>query len=148
MDRVRPGSVRKMSMGYSTLAEDFVDLKDYGKTRNLRKVALGEGSLVIFPMNNAADVNRASVKALSAALADGSLTEAEVIHEIKATLSQIQNPKELRALASHIGSVLKTAAPPAQADEGEKSAEPDPADIRRAAVLRQLQLRNLTKGGV
>ena len=78
LDRLRVGSIRKMSMGYqNTAAPDFVDLKSEGKTRILKQVSLGEGSLVIFPMNNAADVDLSSVKSLLDALRDGTLTEDE-----------------------------------------------------------------------
>jgi HK97 family phage prohead protease len=65
MDRLRPGSLRKMSMGYAPYQYDFVNLKEYGKTRNLREVGLGEGSLLAFPMNPEAEVNTASVKTLA-----------------------------------------------------------------------------------
>ena len=61
---LRSKAVRKMSMGYEDKHSDYTSLKQYGKTRNLREVALGEGSLVISPMNPTADVNLASVKSL------------------------------------------------------------------------------------
>jgi hypothetical protein len=53
-------------MGYTPYSHDFVNLKQYGKTRNLREVGLAEGSLIALrPMNPAADVDTASVKTLA-----------------------------------------------------------------------------------
>ena len=63
LDRLRPGSVRKMSMGYKSVRADFAALKEGGRVRNLREVGLKEGSLVVFPMNPNADVDRQTVKA-------------------------------------------------------------------------------------
>jgi hypothetical protein len=67
LDRLRPGSVRKMSMGYVPLEEENVELVA-GPARILRVVGLAEGSLVIFAMNPAAQVVAGSMKARHAAL--------------------------------------------------------------------------------
>jgi hypothetical protein len=67
LDRLRPGSVRKMSMGYVPLHEEDVELRG-GPARILRVVGLAEGSLVIFAMNPAAQVVAGSMKAQQAVL--------------------------------------------------------------------------------
>jgi phage head maturation protease len=91
LDRLRSKAVRKMSMGYEDKRSDYTSLKQYGKTRNLREVALGEGSLVIAPMNPAAGVNLASVKSLLDAARDGSLTD-EQKDELRANLTDPSAP--------------------------------------------------------
>lgn len=62
--RLKPGSVRKMSMGYTPQKWDFEqeELEDGRQQRNLRKVKVDEGSLVVFAMNDSSEVTR--VKAL------------------------------------------------------------------------------------
>lgn len=62
LDRLRPGSVRKMSMGYRTIESDNQTLKNGETLRNLREVALREGSLVVFGMNPEAEVDLGTVK--------------------------------------------------------------------------------------
>ncbi len=62
LDRLRPGSVRKMSMGYRPQTWDQQTLADGGMVRNLREVALREGSLVVFGMNPEAEVDLGTVK--------------------------------------------------------------------------------------
>ena len=61
MHRIRPGALRKMSMGYETIQSTHVELKAVGRSRVLRQVRLSEGSLVIFPAQPAAEVDRRSV---------------------------------------------------------------------------------------
>lgn len=126
LDRLRSGAVRKMSMGYQDVRSDHTNLKQYGKTRNLREVALGEGSLVLNPMNPTADVNLASVKSLLDAARDGSLTD--------------EQKDELRALLSD------PSAPPveAPADTPKGLAPDDPARLALEAQLRALKLRRLS----
>lgn len=126
MDRMRSGSVRKMSMGYEDVRSDFTNLKQYGKTRNLREVALGEGSLVSFPMNPTADVNLASVKSLLDAARDGTLTD-EQKDELRALLSDPSAPVDER---------------PADTPKG--LAPNDPLRIALDAQLRALKLRSLS----
>lgn len=82
LDRLRPGSVRKMSMGYETIQGDEAELKEFGPSRNLREVSLNEGSLVTFAMNPNAEVDPATVKAMFDTLRDGTLTP-EQEEEIK-----------------------------------------------------------------
>lgn len=126
LDRLRSGSVRKMSMGYAPNRVDYVELKTYGKTRNLREIGLREGSLVLFPMNPTAAVNTASVKSLIDAARAGTLTD--------------EDRETLRALLI---------APPAPTDESpadtQKGLAPD--DPRRIAMSdrwRDIKLRSLT----
>lgn len=85
LDRLRPGSVRKMSMGYETVRSDEDELEDGDKVRNLREVRIMEGSLVVFPMNPAAAVDLTSVKALLDAARAGTLTD-EQKTELRALL--------------------------------------------------------------
>jgi HK97 family phage prohead protease len=89
MDRMRPGSVRKMSMGYEVGAFDFVDLADEGKVRNLREVFVGEGSLVVFPMNDNAEVRRDSIKAL--ADLRHAIVNGGGVDELEALLGELQS---------------------------------------------------------
>jgi HK97 family phage prohead protease len=125
LDRLRSKAVRKMSMGYQDKRSDYTNLKDYGKTRNLREVALGEGSLVLSPMNPTADVNLASVKSLLDAAREGTLTD-EQKDELRALLRDPSAPAEQ---------------PPADTPKG--LAPNDPARIALDAQLRALKLRSL-----
>jgi HK97 family phage prohead protease len=87
LDRLRPGSVRKMSMGYETYRRDMAELADGTPVRNLREVGLKEGSLVVFAMQNNAEADPASVKALLDAAREGALTDEE-----KAELRALLDP--------------------------------------------------------
>lgn len=126
-DRMGPGSVRKMSMGYRTIERDFAELADGTPVRNLREVALDEGSLVVFAMQDNAEADPGSIKALLDAARDGTLTD--------------EQKQELRALLE--------APPPAPADEPPADDAPkglapdDPERIRMAAALRDITLRDL-----
>lgn len=67
MDRLRGGVVRKMSIGYYPVAYEFVTKQRDGKDRRIRllkEINWDETSLVLFPMNPAADIDLSSVKAL------------------------------------------------------------------------------------
>lgn len=68
--RIQSGVVGKMSIGYVAIRYDYGTITvDGGKelsVRNLYEVKLEEGSLVLFPMNEAADVDATSVKLLDA----------------------------------------------------------------------------------
>jgi HK97 family phage prohead protease len=137
LDRMRPGSVRKMSMGYEPKRSDYVHLKEYGRARNLREVAITEGSLVVFPMNTAANVNTASVKSLFDALRAGTLSD-----EDSAALLAL--PDEAKAA---LRALLDAA--PAPVDEPPagtpKGLAPDAPDrIALSAMLRDLRRRALT----
>jgi HK97 family phage prohead protease len=125
LDRLRSKAVRKMSMGYEDKRSDYTSLKQYGKTRNLREVALGEGSLVISPMNPTADVNLASVKSLLDAARAGTLTD-EQKDELRALLRDPSTPADQ---------------PPADTPKG--LAPNDPLRLELSARLRALKLRSL-----
>ena len=62
LDRLRPGSIRKMSMGYDAKNWDNQTLAEGGLVRRLKELAISEGSLVVFPMNPAAEVDISTVK--------------------------------------------------------------------------------------
>lgn len=62
LDRLKAGSVRNMSMGYRPEQYDFATLASGERLRNLRVVALKEGSLVVFGMNPNAGVDLSTVK--------------------------------------------------------------------------------------
>lgn len=112
LDRLRPGSVRKMSMGYGADDADEVELAE-GMARNLRNVWVGEGSLVVFAMQPNALIDTASVKSMLAGMTAETLTDEE--------------RRQLRRLASRIGNLLKTA-PAEAADATEPEAtQPDAA---------------------
>lgn len=100
-DRMRPGSVRKMSMGYMPFQKDYVNLKGYGKARNLREVSLEEGSLVVFAMQNNAEVDRTTVKSLTR----WTELDDEERREILDGLTAAQRA-ELRALLEPVGPAL------------------------------------------
>jgi uncharacterized protein len=64
--RLRGGYVDGLSIGYRPTKTDFEDSDDArsGQIRNIREAELGEVSVVIFPMNESARVDLASVKSL------------------------------------------------------------------------------------
>lgn len=130
LERIDSGAVRKMSMGYKSFKEDFVELKTHGRVRNLREVGLKEGSLVIFPMNPNADVLRDTVKSsLATALRDLDSLDAKDRDEIL---------EEFRAL------LLKTQPTPARVPESTAGlAHDDPKRLARESRLRDLSLRLL-----
>lgn len=131
LDRLRSGSVRKMSMGYESVREDFVQLKA-GRTRQLHEVKLGEGSLVVFPMNPNANINTESVKsALSLALSGLNITtlakkeREDIVEEIRALL--LGTPADEEA--------------PKSAPSAATLAPDDPKRLAAEATLRNIRLR-------
>lgn len=67
LDRLRGGVVRKMSIGYFPIAYEFVTKEREGKeyrVRLLKEIKWEETSLVLFPMNPAADIDLSSIKAM------------------------------------------------------------------------------------
>ena len=127
MDRLRPGSLRKMSMGYDPLEFDFVDLQGEGKARNLREVQLGEGSLVVFAMNDRAEVDLSSVKALHA-LRTSIVRDNADIDELETLLT------ELDATASSVKQMIddaKAADSPADSADGPDTSLYDWLRLRR-----------------
>lgn len=63
--RVKGGFITGMSIGYTPTQVDFSKSEDGKKIRNLRQVKLHEVSLVVFPMNEDARVDTASIKTLA-----------------------------------------------------------------------------------
>jgi uncharacterized protein len=127
-ERVKSGVIDGLSIGYETRAhrQPNDSERKLGVRRVLEDVELREVSLVIWGMNPHALINTASVKA---------------------AIAQIRDEKELRGLASHIGSLLRPAPPASAADaKTDRVEEPDQAAIRRAERLRELTLRELTRG--
>ena len=142
LDRLRVGSIRKMSMGYESFREEFTELKSFGKTRLLREVGLGEGSLVVFPMNNAADIDLASVKGLLDALRDGTLTEDD---EAVIRRWPVEIKKRFRALLDEDAPATEPEPAPEPKVKRE-SAELAPDDPQRIALeerARAILLRSL-----
>jgi hypothetical protein len=112
LDRLRPGSVRKMSMGYERLEADEIELVE-GPARNLRKVYVHEGSLVVFAMQPNALIDRGSVKMV------------QLLEKDPEELSEDER-KDLRRLATRIGSILrpKSGEPPAAPAAAAAPADP------------------------
>lgn len=125
MDRLRPGSVRKMSMGYVTFQSDEKRLKDIGLVRVLREVGLREGSLVVFPMNWNAETDRATIKSMD-----------DLLATIRAGTLTDQQKAELRALLD---------APPQDpgTDPGPGDAPKELAPEARQALALRLRLIKL-----
>jgi HK97 family phage prohead protease len=96
LDRLRPGSVRKMSMGYDAKRHDFGTLADGGKVRHLREVGVEEGSLVVAPMNPNAEVDIESVKGLLVELEGKDLDDADraMLSELRADIDSILEGEE------------------------------------------------------
>jgi HK97 family phage prohead protease len=94
LDRLRPGSIRKMSMGYEAKNWDNLTLADGGLVRRLKEVAISEGSLVVFPMNPAAEVDLSTVKGFLEDLDGETLDDND-----RATLTALQ--KEIGALLTN-----------------------------------------------
>ena len=63
--RVQGGFVTGMSIGYSPIQHEWETTKDGKRVRHLKEVKLHEVSLVVFPMNEDARVDQASVKTLA-----------------------------------------------------------------------------------
>jgi hypothetical protein len=121
LDRLRPGSVRKMSMGYERLEADEIELVE-GPARNLRKVYVHEGSLVVFAMQPNALIDRGSVKMV------------QLLEKDPEELSEDER-KDLRRLATRIGSLLRPAGKSGEPPAGdEPPAAAAPADPPPAAA--------------
>jgi uncharacterized protein len=63
--RVKGGFVTGLSIGYTPINPEFETTKDGRRVRHLKEVRLHEVSLVVFPMNEDARVDTASVKSLA-----------------------------------------------------------------------------------
>lgn len=147
------GVLDSMSIGYRAVKVEYPDDDEQrqGIFRHLKEVELHEVSVVPFPMNPAARIDTDSIKAI----------EAGDISPIKTALAHVQDPKNLRVIASHIGHLLRNAppadaadaqeeekagtpeAPPAQSADAQKAIEA--AEIERAEMLRSLLLREIER---
>lgn len=100
MDRVEAKAVRKASIGYVPIQTDKGTMKIDGKerpVRNIRELAWEETSLVLFPMNPAAEITGVkSIAELTAALKAGTLTDEEK-SELRALLTEPAPPDEASA---------------------------------------------------
>lgn len=143
MDRLRPRSVRKMSMGYTPIKSEDVTMEPEGPARLLREVMLNEGSMVVFGMNPNAEVDPSTVKALLDSLRDGTL-DPDTIEDIKALSPELR--AELLAL-------LQPEAPAPAASEPAAPADPpvvaglaadDPKRLLMEQTYRELNLQALT----
>ena len=80
LKRIEAGVVDRMSIGYNVVRESAPNEAEEAKgaRRALDEIALKEGSLVLFPMNENAAIDTTSVKALLQIAQDRDLTDAEV----------------------------------------------------------------------
>jgi HK97 family phage prohead protease len=94
MRRVKGGFITGLSIGYSAVkweTEKVEGGEEWETIRILKEVKLYEVSLVIWPMNEGAVIDPASLKSLTAALREGRLSESEKA-EIRALLSESAPP--------------------------------------------------------
>ncbi len=84
-----------------------------GAKNVIEKWAIGEVS----PASKGAGVGTGTHRACCNSCATGAKCADEVVEEVKATLSELDDQKALRGLASHIGNLLQKSAPPAKAAE-------------------------------
>lgn len=101
--RIKGGFVDGLSIGYEAVIWE-IDTNEDQYRRRVKEINLWEVSLVIWGMNPEALIDPSTVKAM---------------------LAHIPNPKDLRALASHIGSLLRQKNDPPAADP---AADDQPAD--------------------
>jgi len=133
-DRLRPGSVRKMSMGYDPQKADFVQMADGVQVRNLREVKVEEGSLVVFAMQPNAEVDPATVKAIAGLIGQQSLNLPAELRD------------QLAALHPDLAALLEEPAKGgAQAPDVAWSPE-DPKRLALEALYRDLTIRSLGRG--
>lgn len=125
LKRVKGGFVSGLSIGYTPV--DFADSgSGVNRVRQLKEIKLHEISLVVFPMNDSARIDAASVKSLLDAAKAGQLTDDD-----KAELLALLQPA--------------AATPQKEPEALPKGIAPDdPVRIERAARLRALKLRGIT----
>lgn len=119
LTRIRPSArngravIGKMSIGYEPVKFDFEQIGDnqWDTVRHLRELALGETSLVIFPMAPGAAIDATSVKMF---LQSAKGTDPASV--------DLKTKAELRRLASRIGILLKAK------KEGDTSDAPEVPD--------------------
>lgn len=140
MDRLRSGVVRKKSIGYRTIRSEPGTVEREGKSvkvRRLKEVAWEETSLVLFPMNPAADVDMASVKCLLDAAARAGTLTTEQKDALRALLDA--PPPEVPA------GLLYVPLPSASPVEPAALAPDDPKRLRLESLLRDLTLSSLAR---
>jgi uncharacterized protein len=121
LHRLRGGMVDGLSIGYETVDSE-PETRGGQTVRHLKEINLVEVSAVIWGMNPGALINTHSVKSLL----DG----------VEATALSDEDRKDLRALASKIGQLLRPATDPAKAAEpatAEKEVTPPDATPAAAA---------------
>jgi HK97 family phage prohead protease len=124
--RVKGGYITGLSIGYRAIRYEYEQPEGtdsyYDRIRHLTEVELKEVSLVIWGMNEEAQIDAGSIKSLTDALRAGTLTDEE--------------RKELRALLE--------AAPPENPGTPTPGLAPeDPKRLAMEATLRDLTLRSL-----
>jgi HK97 family phage prohead protease len=117
--RVKGGFITGMSIGYTPSQVDFTKSDDGQKIRNLRQVKLHEVSLVVFPMNEDARIDMASVKTLAQ------------WHEMNAD----ERKAYIATLSEDDRSALRALCEPAP-EPGSEAAHEDTKEALRNALLR------------
>jgi phage head maturation protease len=144
-DRLRPGSVRKMSMGYEPLRFDFGTLANGKKLRNLREVKVEEGSLVVFAMQPNAEVDPDTLKALAGWASDaGAGLTAEQRARLVATFPEL---KELLSPETPTDPTGGEVQPPVGAETAKGLQPDDPRRLAAEAAVRDLLLTGLRRHG-
>lgn len=126
--RVKGGFVSGLSIGYTPVRWEYEQIEGkspWERIRHLHEVKLHEVSLVVFPMNETARVDRASMKSLIDAAREGTLTDEEK-QELRALLDAPDDTRE-----SGPPSPVKGLAPD------------DPKRLATEHLLRDLKLRRL-----
>lgn len=126
--RIKGGFITKLSIGYRAIKFEFFvpdGAEEWERRRRLSEVQLKEISLVVFPMNEGAQINPDSVKSIFDAVRAGTLTP--------------EQKKQLRAL-------LEEESPPPAPVEDDTPKGLAPEDPRRVSM--EEALRNLTLHGL
>lgn len=133
LNRISGGVIGKMSIGYIAVRYDYgkmsVEGVDYS-IRNLYEVKLEEGSLVLFPMNEGADVDPTSVKSIAELLTAAQAGTLELTDEQKSQFRALLDPPT-------------PPAPDPAADEVKGLAPDDPQRLQLEELLRDVTLRSL-----
>lgn len=148
--RIKGGYVTGLSIGYRAVKIEMPSEEEQraGVWRHLKEVALKEVSVVVWPMNPSARIDKGSVKALAQDIA--ALEEAaagrELTDEEKAELVDLQQKiavlleDEALAPGDHSESGAGEGVPPAEKDELKPD---DPARVAAEEQLREAKLRTL-----
>lgn len=155
LKRIEGGFITGLSIGYTPVKwedqlPDKADARPWDRTRILKEIKLHEVSVVVFPMNEGARVDAASVKSLLDAARTGDLT-AEQKGELSDLLTELSAAELLAVLHTAAATPASgTAAgqqPPAPAEPEAlpKGLAPDaPARIALSQKLRSLRRQALT----